>query len=52
MKKYFDTKKEANKALNERLTADPSLQVFRMPRGSRRAGQWAVCSYMEYLNTY
>lgn len=52
MKKYFDTKKEANRALNERLTANPFLHVFRMSKGSRRAGKWAVCTEMEYLNTY
>lgn len=52
MKKYFKTKKEATKALNERKILNGSLQVFRMPKGSRKAGYFAVCDYTEYLNTY
>ena len=50
MKKYFNSKKEAHKALEERQNS--SLQVFKMPKGSRHAGKYAVCSYIEYLNTY
>lgn len=53
MKKYFETKREALDAMKER---DPyglyGLRVFKMPKGSRKAGWYAVCSYMEYLNTY
>jgi hypothetical protein len=52
MKKYFTSKKEANKAREERQKTNPYVHVFRMPRGSRNAGQWAVCTEMEYLNTY
>lgn len=52
-KKYFATKSEANKALK---TYDPTgcygLHVWRMPKGTRRAGQFAVCTEIEYLNTY
>ena len=53
MKKYFATKKEAVKAMKER---DPfgymMLQVFKMPKGTRKAGWYAVCDYTDYLNTY
>lgn len=50
MKKYFTSKKEANKAREERQKLNP--HVFKMPRGSRHAGQFAVMTEMEYLNTY
>lgn len=50
MKKYFKTKAQANKAKKER--ANDALHVFRMPKGSRHAGQFAVCTEIEYLNTY
>ena len=53
MKKYFETKREAVKAMKER---DPQgymmLQVFKMPKGTRKAGMYAVCDYIEYLNSY
>lgn len=52
MKKYFTSKKEANKAREERQKTNPYVHVFKMPKGSRNAGQWAVCTEMEYLNTY
>lgn len=54
-KKYFKTKAEAVKACEERrkrFGASADLHVFKMPKGSRHAGQFAVCSEMEYLNTY
>ena len=53
MKKYFATKKEAMKAMKER---DPyglyGLRVFKMPKGTRKAGWYAVCDDIEFLNTY
>ena len=53
MKKYFETKREAIKAMKER---DPQgymmLQVFKMPKGTRKAGWYKVCDYTDYLNTY
>lgn len=52
MKKYFTSKKEANKAREERQKLNPFLHVFRMPRGSRHAGQFAVMTEIEYLNAY
>ena len=52
MKKYFKTKKEAQKALEERLVNNPSLKIFKMPKGTRRHGEYAVCTDIEYLNTY
>lgn len=52
MKKYFTSKKEANKAREERLVTNPLLHVFRMPRGSRNAGKFAVMTEIEYLNAY
>jgi hypothetical protein len=52
MKKYFKTKKEAQKALEERITNNPSLKIFKMPKGTRRHGEYAVCTDIEYLNTY
>jgi hypothetical protein len=53
MKKYFKTKKEAQKALEERsMFTSKNLGVYKMPKGSRRHGEYAVCTYTEYLNTY
>ena len=50
MKKYFKTRKEAIEAKRERKS--DSIHVYRMPKGSRKAGWYAVCPEMEYLNTY
>lgn len=54
MRKYFTTRKEANKERGRRLKLDPfsGIHVWKMPKGSRRAGYYAVCSEIEYLNTY
>ena len=53
-RKYFKTKREALKECmyrnSERMRAN--LDVFKMPKGTRHAGEYAVCTYMEYLNTY
>jgi len=53
-RKYFKSKDEARKALSERKRNDISCcdEIFKMPKGTRHAGQYAVCSHMEYLNTY
>lgn len=54
MKKYFKTRKDALKACAERNTKEGFnyLHVFKMPKGTRHHGEYAVCSEMEYLNTY
>ena len=53
LKKYFKTKAEANKAKKE---LDPNnfngLHVFKMRKGTRKSGCFAVCTEMDYLNTY
>lgn len=53
MKKYFNNRKDAIKAARER-NADKGVwyKVFKMPKGTRHHGQFAVCSEIEYLNTY
>ena len=52
-KKYYDTEVQANKVRKE---IDPDgclgIHVWKMPKGSRHAGKFAVCSELEYLNTY
>jgi hypothetical protein len=50
LRKYYDTKKEANTARKERN--DIMLHVWKMPKGTRHAGKYAVCSEIEFLNTY
>ena len=52
MKKYFKTRSEAKKALEERRRSKCDVDIYKMPKGCRHAGEYAVCSYMEYLNTY
>jgi len=52
-RKYFKTLAAARKACEERRKGGDSLcGVYRMPKGSRHAGEYAVCDYLEYLNTY
>lgn len=50
-KKYYDTKREAKEALAK---ANPAFQmhVWKMPKGSRHVGKYAVCDEMEFLNTH
>lgn len=51
-RKYFKSKKEALKACDERnKTYGKGIDVFKMPKGSRHSGQYAVCDYIEYLNS-
>lgn len=55
MKKYFKTKEEAIKVCEERNKAKGCInwyKVFKMSKGTRKAGFYAVCSEMEWLNTY
>lgn len=55
-RKYYKTKKEAQKALNvERAKGrleSAFLDIFKMPKGTRKHGWYAVCDELEYLNTY
>lgn len=54
MKKYFTSRNEANKERERRLKLNPfsNIHVYKMPKGSRRAGYYAVCTELDYLNTY
>lgn len=52
-RKYFTDKREANRARKERTKrGETGLHVWRMPKGSRNTGKYAVCTELEYLNTY
>ncbi|WP_304999328.1 MULTISPECIES: hypothetical protein [Bacteroidales] len=53
-RKYFKSKTEAKQALCDRKRNNVSCcdEIFKMPKGTRHAGQYAVCSHMEFLNTY
>lgn len=51
--KYFETKQAAIKAKEERSkNGVRDLKVFKMPKGTRKSGKFAVCTELEYLNTY
>lgn len=54
MKKYFKTKVQAQKECAKRneLLGTSYYKVFKMRKGTRHHGEFAVCSDMEYLNTY
>ena len=52
MRKYHKTRHEAIKALDEMRKKKTDVGIYRMPPGTRHHGEYAVCSYMEYLNTY
>jgi len=47
-RKYFKQKSEARKALAARKRNTPSCcdEIFKMPKGTRHAGQYAVCSHI------
>lgn len=53
LRKYFKTLKEARKAKEER---DPKgwydLHIWKMPKGTRKAGWFALCTEVEFVNTY
>ena len=52
-RKYFNTKQAAIKVKNERSkNGEHGLHVFKMPKGTRKSGKFAVCTEIEYLNTY
>lgn len=52
-RKYFDSKKEANKARCSRAKlGELNLHVFKMPKGTRKAGKFILCTEIEFLNTY
>ena len=54
MKKYFKTRKEAKEECAKRNAhlSTPWYGVYKMPKGTRHHGEFAVCSCMEWLNTY
>ncbi len=55
MKKYFKSKRKAQQVCDQRNKERGSvgwLKVFKMPKGTRHHGEYAVCSEMEFLNTY
>jgi len=54
MKKYFKNRAEAIKERDKRNSEKgyPFVKVFKMPKGTRHHGEFAVCSELEYLNTY
>ena len=51
-KKYFKKLSDARKALAERKKARTDIDIYKMSKGTRHSGEYAVCSYMEWLNTY
>ena len=53
-RKYYKTDAEAMKAKDERnrLEHTSMYKVYRMPKGIRKAGWYAVCTFLEYVNTY
>ena len=53
-RKYFQSKREALKACEERnktFGSGKEISVYKMPKGSRHSGQYAVCDYITYLNS-
>lgn len=54
MKKYFKTRREALRVCDERNKGRGFLcyHVFKMPKGTKRHGEFAVCTEIEFLNTY
>ena len=53
-RKYFKSRKEALKVCEERnktFGSGNDIRVFKMPKGSRHSGQYAVCTFIEYLNS-
>ena len=49
-RKYYKSKAAALKACEEMNNI--AIHVYKMPKGSRHHGEYAVCSYVEFLNTY
>ena len=54
IKKYFKTKKEAIEVAKERrkINNTYTIQVFKKPKGTRHHGMYAVCTYLDFINTY
>lgn len=54
MRKYFKSKKEALKACKDRNERERTYlyHVFKMSKGTRHHGEFAVCTELEWLNTY
>ena len=54
MRKYFKSRRQAIEECTRRnaMKGFEWFKVFRMPKGTRHHGEYAVCSEMEYLNTY
>lgn len=52
--KYFKTLSAARKACDQRNSAEYTTlyHVYRMPKGSRHHGEFAVCTFLDYINTY
>ena len=51
-RKYFKSRKEAINAREERNKPyGKGIEVHKMPKGSRHSGQYAVCTFIEYLNS-
>lgn len=50
-KKYYNTKREAKEALAKQNPAF-GMHIWKMPKGTRHVGKYAVCDELEYLNTY
>lgn len=51
MKKYYKSKQIAIREANKH-PAYKGIHVFKMPKGTRHSGEYAVCTYLEFLNTY
>lgn len=54
MRKYFKSKAEAIKVRDERNEREMTsrYKVFKMSKGTRHHGEYAVCTELEWLNTY
>ena len=53
-RKYHKTKKQAQDFLSAWRVSHPlcGFGIYKMPKGSRHPGMYAVCTYIEWLNTY
>ena len=51
-RKYYKTLSEAKQAHAVAVITNPCIRIFKMPKGTRKHGWYAVCSELEYLNTY
>lgn len=49
--KYWKSRKAALAHKDELNKLGHSYRVFKMPKGSRHHGEYAVCDDIEYLNT-